>query len=215
MIVREQLDSPRYADDLIDVMVKVLSSPKCATVLTGSFLSTLRGALLRPTEIAKVRAMAEVYQGCHNCGEKIFNGEIVSFHDQNVLCVRCLVPELAPCGGCKRKLNLPGISRIISKITKECGYCQQDPAIRSAASAGGAAGATVSTPPASPAVAPDWQSQLPLPPDIVNVMRGNRAAAAAPRTNAPVVLRNDWGFMDAPGTPDPAASSAQETDETE
>jgi hypothetical protein len=124
--IQGQLDNPRYAEDLLDTVARILGSPKAKVAISGQFVTLLRQAILSPREAAKLSSMAENHQACGRCGNAIGNGEMASLHAQQPFCSTCSMPTTISCGTCRAPISFPdSIYRIVKKVTKECQVCEQ------------------------------------------------------------------------------------------
>lgn len=122
--VTDQLNHQDYEADLIGEIVDILGRRRAGTVLSGDALEALRKALLRPTEIAKFRALANKAQSCDECGLPIPQMGLTTLYHGKVHCPGCAIPEVIACQVCKNPLNMPNaISRVIAKLNKECPIC--------------------------------------------------------------------------------------------
>src|SRR3990167_6395080 len=85
--IEDQLNHGHKMPDLIELISQVLSSNKSKMILGGSFLTALREVLLKPSEIAHLKALSDTYQCCIKCGTTIRNGEICTVQNQAIFCV--------------------------------------------------------------------------------------------------------------------------------
>ena len=119
----EQLNHPSHANDLFDTVAGLLMLPGQKNTLTnnGKVIQGLRDAILNPSELAKVNAIARGYQACCTCKREIPNGEVISMHGQLPYCYMCAPPTYIMCGKCKKAHAIPtGAHRILTKVLKEC-----------------------------------------------------------------------------------------------
>ena len=118
--IDDQLNAPDYDTDLLDVLYRLLTSPKGKLMMSSSLLTRLRSAILSPREMAGVLAINETI-ACTNCGKTFDTYEMGTIAGQSVYCSGCSAPCLYACGRCKKSLAAPGLSRLLTKATKECG----------------------------------------------------------------------------------------------
>lgn len=111
--------------ELLDIVANILAENRGRNVLTGKLLTTLRSALLSPSEMAKLKAMEKSHVGCAMCGRTLHNGELMTISSQAPVCINCMTPESVTCGNCQQSLPLTdGIRRIAIKTLKECAHCK-------------------------------------------------------------------------------------------
>lgn len=198
LVMKEQIQRPAHADDLIDTVAKILASDKCRVVLAGSYLTAIQKAILSPTELARVHALSSTWQACQGCGRELINGEVVTLLNQKVVCPSCQRPVFVSCDNCHQPHELTGIGRIINKYTKECRRCAE-------AGSAGVAGAAIATAGATtepeaerdaPATAidPVWRT-------FVGGGGGITIPQAQQAAHTPPDFRRAAVYVAAPGTP--------------
>lgn len=209
--MRDQMDNPGHAADLIDTIARLLNQNK-NYVFNGKFLANLQKAILSPSELARVKAMENKFYSCMTCGRDLHDGETVTFYNNNVVCYRCVHPTLVTCGGCNHPLPVPGVSRVITKVVKSCEHCkngdikkvediyrpqqlEDDRIFRTATTLGGAGGVQTGRIPAAPPRLRDTfeEAMRQADEDLMRRVRQTDIVAVQPRQQT-----NQWITMEPP-----------------
>lgn len=123
--IADQLRHPDHTTELLDTIAELLASPKAKTLLSHQMLADLRAAVLRPSELAKVRVVKDTFMVCAHCGTGFAEGEVATMYGQLPHCGTCRHPEIMTCSGCRTKRPLNTIMRLIQKMVKECKICEK------------------------------------------------------------------------------------------
>jgi hypothetical protein len=125
--MREQYDSPGFSKELVDTVAAYLVATNGRSLLTGRILEGLREALLSPSELAKVKALATTYAGCSSCGREFSDGSLATIVKGSPVCYHCVWPTTVRCGKCHNDVpaTSTGIARIIKKALTECQKCAE------------------------------------------------------------------------------------------
>lgn len=99
--IREQLDNPNHANDLLDRMAKLLTHPSTKNNLNSGLLQSLREAILTPSEWATVATQFKMVQSCRSCGKRIEDAEVLVVIEGNQYCMNCYAPRYTSCGSCQ------------------------------------------------------------------------------------------------------------------
>lgn len=96
---------------LVDTIVEILGLPYGGARLSGETMTALRKAILRPSEIAQFRKLAQNSFACDQCGHSFTNSEVCvvrreTDHHVRVRCIRCEVPTYAVCKACGGSANI-------------------------------------------------------------------------------------------------------------
>ena len=138
--LKEQLDhegSDAGDKPIMDTIVELIGGPWGSNRMSGETLSTLRQAVLKPSEIEAFRKAARESFNCGSCGHALQNDEavVVRREANNNLVVRCLLCGPARLGVCPKcgdaasltSTGILGMQKLSQAVTCDCATRSKTP----------------------------------------------------------------------------------------